>query len=252
MTDSTIENPAEAGRNRLAYESCSAEMMGLPDGDVHKVNLDIQSAVLTVEGVHARLASLRGDILATLADFDIAELDKLETYALALLQADVNYGIAENMRDRTFTLFMQAYGQVRRAVQYLRWQHQDANQYAPSLYRRRRARRARTKKHPTQELSVEAAEILQLLQLPPDFGGAEFDRRASHGDGSPRQSPAPGRPVLRLVSNGGVQLPNSPEPAKPKRTKPSRHTRRRKHCAVRQTDSELPYAKREDPPSFAK
>ena len=245
MTDTSIENPAEAGRYRLAYESCSAEMMSLPEGDVQTVNLDIQSAVLTVKRVLTRLASLRGDILATLADFDIAELDKLETYALALLQADINYGLAENTRDRAFTLFVQAYDQVRRAVQYLRWQHHDANQYAPSLYRCRRKRKARNKKHQTQELSAEAAEILQLLQLPPEFGSAEFDRRPAHGDGSPWQNPAFDRPVLRLVSSGGVQLPSPPAPAAPKRTKPSRRARPRKLGAALQTDCELQCAKRQ-------
>ncbi len=42
-----------------------------------------------------------------------------------------------DMRDRAFTLFVYAYGQVRRAVQYLRWDHNDDDTFAPSLYRRR-------------------------------------------------------------------------------------------------------------------
>jgi hypothetical protein len=49
------------------------------------------------------------------------------------------------MRDRAFTLFIYAYGQVRRAVQYLRWDHNDADVFAPSLYRRRHTPRAKAR-----------------------------------------------------------------------------------------------------------
>jgi len=51
-----------------------------------------------------------------------------------------------NMRDRAFTLFIYAYGQVRRAVQYLRWDHNDADVFAPSLYRRRHTGRAKARR----------------------------------------------------------------------------------------------------------
>ena len=51
-----------------------------------------------------------------------------------------------NMRDRAFTLFVYAYGQVRRAVQYLRWDHNDADAFAPSLYRRRYTGRAKARR----------------------------------------------------------------------------------------------------------
>jgi hypothetical protein len=50
-----------------------------------------------------------------------------------------------DMRDRAFTLFVYAYGQVRRAVQYLRWANNDAETFAPSLYKRRH-RRVRTRR----------------------------------------------------------------------------------------------------------
>jgi hypothetical protein len=45
------------------------------------------------------------------------------------------------IRDRAFSLFVEAYGQVRRAVQYLRWEQGDADRIMPSLYRRRQSRR---------------------------------------------------------------------------------------------------------------
>lgn len=48
-------------------------------------------------------------------------------------------GISELSKDRQrfFTLFNRAYNEVRRAVNYLRWNHDDADQFAPSLFARR-------------------------------------------------------------------------------------------------------------------
>lgn len=45
------------------------------------------------------------------------------------------------LRDRAFTVFVRAYGQVRHALQYLRREKNDAERYAPSLYGRRRSRK---------------------------------------------------------------------------------------------------------------
>ena len=47
------------------------------------------------------------------------------------------------LRDRAFTVFVRAYGQVRHALQYLRREKHDADRYAPSLYGRRRSRKAK-------------------------------------------------------------------------------------------------------------
>jgi hypothetical protein len=44
-------------------------------------------------------------------------------------------------RQRAFTVFVRAYNQIRRAVTYLRWEHGDANEFAPSLYERRNLKR---------------------------------------------------------------------------------------------------------------
>ena len=41
---------------------------------------------------------------------------------------------AGDIRQRLFTLFVNAYDQARRAVGYLRWNEGDADQIAPSLY----------------------------------------------------------------------------------------------------------------------
>lgn len=43
-----------------------------------------------------------------------------------------------DMRARAFTLFLKAYSQLRRAVVWLRWDENDADRFAPSLYVKRR------------------------------------------------------------------------------------------------------------------
>ncbi len=45
------------------------------------------------------------------------------------------------LRDQAFTLFSRKYDQVRRATAYVRWNEDDANEYAPSLYAGRRSRK---------------------------------------------------------------------------------------------------------------
>jgi hypothetical protein len=234
MTDTAIENPTESGRERSAYQSCLAEMMGLPDDDVRRVNLDIRKALTTVKEVGERLLTLRAEMLTTLADFDIAKLDKLETYALALLQADINYGVAEDTRDRAFTLFVQAYGQMRRAVQYLRWQYRDADQYAPSLYRRRRARRATSsdaadaRDTQTQELLAVLPDILEALNLLPELESAQYALRQPRGTERARPSSALGKPKLRLVRTGCLKVKSPSAPAGCERTQSVQQARRRR------------------------
>jgi hypothetical protein len=54
-------------------------------------------------------------------------------------QAPAVVADASARRARAFTLFVRAYDQVRRAVTYLRWEDDDADLIAPSLYRGRGA-----------------------------------------------------------------------------------------------------------------
>jgi hypothetical protein len=68
------------------------------------------------------------------------------------------------MRDRAFTLFVNAYGQVRRAVQYVRWEKNDADAFAPSLYRRRHPRKAKARA----KLDAQSAQAPQPADPVPD------------------------------------------------------------------------------------
>jgi hypothetical protein len=70
-----------------------------------------------------------------------AEVDRAIKLAQRILrvvglreQAPTSVAAASDRRVRAFTLFWNAYDQARRAVAFLRWDHDDADQIAPSLY----------------------------------------------------------------------------------------------------------------------
>ncbi len=56
---------------------------------------------------------------------------------------------AAEIRQQAFTLFIRTYDQLRRAVHYLRWEHGDAEEIAPSLYAASRRRSSRSGKSKT-------------------------------------------------------------------------------------------------------
>jgi hypothetical protein len=68
----------------------------------------------------------------------------------------------KELRDRAFTVFVRAYGQVRHALQYLRREKNDAERYAPSLYGCRRSRKAKAfAVAVTQNADAQAAAVEQ-------------------------------------------------------------------------------------------
>lgn len=60
-------------------------------------------------------------------------------------------------RERTFSLFMKAYDECRRAAVYLRWHEGDANEFAPSIYIRRKRRQTETEA-PTSDVAPRPTE----------------------------------------------------------------------------------------------
>ena len=84
------------------------------------------------------------------------------------------------LRDQAFTLFVQKYEQVRRAVAYVRWNEGDADSYAPSLYAGRGSRRRE-------------AQTEDTLPSTPAVGGAGQPATAANDDrsttGTPDASP---------------------------------------------------------------
>jgi hypothetical protein len=83
----------------------------------------------------------------------MAELDQAEDLSERLLHAVAVRENASNVladaiqkRRQVFTLLVNAYDQVRRAISFLRWEEEDLDEIAPSLY----AGRARSKSEPEQ------------------------------------------------------------------------------------------------------
>lgn len=73
------------------------------------------------------------------------KLDRAANLATELLQAIGDraraFAAAEHLRAQAYSLLYQAYDKVRRAVVYLRWEHGDADDLAPSIGAEKRARR---------------------------------------------------------------------------------------------------------------
>lgn len=121
----------------------------------------------------------------TEADLDEAlSLGDQLVYAIGLRKDPLRErkGVAE-LRDRAFTLFIEAYGQVRRAVQYLRWEKDDAECLMPSLYKRRRPRRAKQE----ESQPAPAVEVENAASAPVDV---PLPRPAAESNFDPFESPA--------------------------------------------------------------
>jgi hypothetical protein len=73
--------PGSPPKAEAAYTEMKAEMAQLAPDSLGKVNLDISQAVSIALGVLPGLQSFR-PAMAKLPDFDIAQFDKLETFAL--------------------------------------------------------------------------------------------------------------------------------------------------------------------------
>jgi len=85
-------------------------------------------------------SQIEGKCGISLEELDRA--DKIAAHMLRLVglreQAPEMVAAAAEERDRAFTLFVRSYEQVRRAVLFLRWDEDDADEIAPSLYAGRR------------------------------------------------------------------------------------------------------------------
>ncbi len=83
--------PAQAERFRQAYESIKAEMQSIPREQLLALNVDVASTVATTIGCLPKVVPLRPAILEQVGGFDIKQLDKLETYAMALMHAQAEF-----------------------------------------------------------------------------------------------------------------------------------------------------------------
>ncbi|WP_437290179.1 hypothetical protein [Sorangium sp. So ce406] len=91
--------PSAAPQAAAAFDKALPEIEALSPDRLIPLNLDVPRVVSQVLGVLPGLRALRGDIAAHLPTFDIARLDRLETYALAAWYAHLLWlssGGAEN------------------------------------------------------------------------------------------------------------------------------------------------------------
>jgi hypothetical protein len=143
-------------------------------------------------------SNIVGKTAVTTADLDQADLlcDQMLNAVGTREQAPVIASEASSQRQRHFTLFVTAYDQVRRAISYLRWDENDLEQIAPSLYVAGRA----SGKRKTQ--SPEAAPPPE----PPVAAPAPVD--APHVTATPVETPAAAK-AAHPVASVAPGLPGS-------------------------------------------
>lgn len=96
-------------------------------------------------------------------------------------QATSNVSAATTLRLQAFTLFANAYDEVRRAVSFLRWHSEDVDSIAPSLWAGRRGRKAGPEPEP-----VAAPVVATLVSAPSTpVAGATAAAPAKVGIGGP-------------------------------------------------------------------
>lgn len=130
-------------RNTLYSDAVALATRGLIGGDrigEFKANIgyknlafDLMALAGVIRGSWDKIA---GKTAITTDDLDQAELigDQLVSAVGSREHTPANVAEATQQRQRNFTLFLNAYDQVRRAVGFLRWNERDADRIAPSLY----------------------------------------------------------------------------------------------------------------------
>ena len=78
---------SEQPRLRSAFERARPSFSVIPKEELEQIALDPLSITATVQGALPKITVLREQILSETPKFDISNVDQLETYALALLQA---------------------------------------------------------------------------------------------------------------------------------------------------------------------
>jgi hypothetical protein len=87
-----LERP-EYSRLRASLEQVRPELVKMTKGELIALNIEVSKAAGLVLGALPKIRALRDVFEADLVQFDITLVDKLETYCLAVFQADVLYRI---------------------------------------------------------------------------------------------------------------------------------------------------------------
>ena len=130
------------------------------------------------------LPRLVGKTAVTLSELEHARFVANRIVALAgqREQAFEVAGPAGRLRQQAFVLFIQAYDDARRAVEFIRWHEGDAERIAPSLYAGRGRR-------PTAVATEEAPAPVPVVNAPPESSSvhpaADLNARSGMPGGSP-------------------------------------------------------------------
>jgi hypothetical protein len=79
---------------RQAFDQVKDEIAAIPEQEFVNISLDIPATVITAQGVYPEVIALRDEFVRHLPTFNIAKVDKLETYALAMFCAQADYKAA--------------------------------------------------------------------------------------------------------------------------------------------------------------
>ena len=102
-------------------------------------------------------------------------------------------------RRRAYTLFWSAYDQVRRAVTYLRWDTQDAERFAPSLYAGR----------------TSAGVGTDVAETPPGAAPSAASGAATSASTTPPSATSPSTAGTAADSGGSAAAPTPASPVRP-------------------------------------
>jgi len=146
----TLRNTLYADAVALATRNLiSGDRIGEFKANIGYKNLafDLMALAAVLRGAWDKIA---GKTAITTDDLDQAELigDQLVSAVGSREEAPASVAEVALQRQRNFTLFLNAYDQVRRAVSYLRWNEGDVDRIAPSLYSGRGNSNARPKPEP--------------------------------------------------------------------------------------------------------
>lgn len=138
-------------RDTMYHDALALALRGLISGGRiadFKTNVGYKSLAFDLLGL-ANLLRENWNTIASRTGIQRNELEEAELLGHRLMdtaaireQAPATLAQLQAQRQRNFTLFSRSYGQIRRAISFLRWDHEDVDQICPSLFAKRgRSRR---------------------------------------------------------------------------------------------------------------
>ena len=137
-------------------------------------HMDLPTVLVALSAMFVHAAdAIAGRTFATREEIALA--GRLGPELIAALGVRTSTGVttpteAADRRARAYTLFVRAYGEVRRGLSYLRWHEGDMDQIAPSLYRGRGGRSSgTTNDEPAVDAAPHAEEAVPAPEAAPEL-----------------------------------------------------------------------------------